>query len=1386
MNNFAKSVLSCALLCVFAPLGSTYAEDTDIYATAQSGSNPNVLIVLDNSANWSAASQGWPGGIKQGQAELNAIRTVAGEQSDRINIGLMMGTATGVLGGYVRYKIRPMSFTNKDALQHLIGLPNCTNSTNLLNGTPDCIYENFNDPSEKVNSVDYSKMMFEVFKYFGGYTNPANARAVPPVAGSPATAADELFGPYRYAGVEPSTDKYAFLRADGTPAVDPVFAEDGSVSVAGLPSNDSNLTNYLTPIGATSCAKNYVILIGNGFPGTDNSSAFGPTKLAELGGDTAQLDLEVISQTDTTVTTETLVDTTACGKYATIAACESDAASRFGTSTDPDYVITYRCTEASTCTGGTTVTTDLGQTLTAPKDSSGAVLGCNYYPDATACSSGIPQIFPDYDLYTCMSSATTCKYWTKTDSTNQSVATTACITDNLNSGCENYGDINYPNYNSFTCDKVDVIPACEKIGKTQSYAWAISATEIYKSGTNFDVTASKAVPDTGTYYSHKIYKSVKTKVLANVSTGDTAQPTNSNINYADEWARFLNRSDLSAADGFQNLTIFTIDVYKDKPDANQTALLMSMATNAGGKYFAAQDEESIKNALRTIMSEIQAVNSVFASSSLPVSVNTQGTYLNQVFMGMFRPDSSGAPRWAGNIKQYKFKYFGSVLRLADANENQAISTTTGFVTPCAVSYWSSDTGSYWDFPSAQAVGDCSAMTSAFPSGSTSIFSDAPDGEVVEKGGAAQRLRGVKSSGGVLTSSSQNYDLCTDPDTPEDTECRKLFTCDPSTCSTTPTLVSFDTSNTELTATALDCVGTCVNDDLINWVRGQDVDDENANSITNEMRPSVHGGVVHSHPAVVDYGDPTDLINPHDVVAYYGSDDGVFHAVRGNQDVTDGTELWSFIAPEHWALQNRLKENGDNSTAFIDFPNSAATIVAPKEYGFDGGISVYQNVSGNTVWIFSAMRRGGRAIYAFDVSTPTSPTLKWRKGCFATPNAHCSSTDWEDIGQTWSEPVVTYISGYNSPVLIFGGGYDTCEDEADTSRCDATTLTRTPARNGSNIWIVNAATGALIRKYSTYFSVPGDVSVLETDSKPGYATYIYATDTGGHVYRIKVGEYNGTTRSGTWSGGATGVSINDPADILIASLSSTANHERKFISGPIVQTDVGFNAVLVGSGDREAPMLEDYACNSGSGGVINQFYMIIDRPTLSPQPAAATVADLVDVTAAGATFNAATFTVTDNTGSLDTTPTRHSSDRGWRFDFKTCEQSVNRPVVVAGVTFFGTNTPSASTEACKINLGKAEGYAVDYQTGNPVMYDTETGNLVNDVSGVRIDRSVPFIGGGMPPSPVAGVVEIDEVNTPFCIGCIDPTSLSTSALEGGKVNVNPVGSRLRSYWYIETD
>ena len=82
--------------------------------------------------------------------------------------------------------------------------------------------------------------------------------------------------------------------------------------------------------------------------------------------------------------------------------------------------------------------------------------------------------------------------------------------------------------------------------------------------------------------------------------------------------------------------------------------MAAVANQGGGTFHSASDADALLKSLLEVFNEIQAVNSVFASASLPVSVNARGTYLNQVYMGMFRPDGDAKPRWRGNLKQYQF------------------------------------------------------------------------------------------------------------------------------------------------------------------------------------------------------------------------------------------------------------------------------------------------------------------------------------------------------------------------------------------------------------------------------------------------------------------------------------------------------------------------------------------------------------------------------------------------------------------------------------------------------------------------------------------------------------------------------------------------------------
>ena len=72
------------LLCLLA--GPAAAEDIDISDSPRSdGGAPNMLFILDNSANWSRQSQKWnpPPRLTQGEAELLAIRNLLGNLKSR-------------------------------------------------------------------------------------------------------------------------------------------------------------------------------------------------------------------------------------------------------------------------------------------------------------------------------------------------------------------------------------------------------------------------------------------------------------------------------------------------------------------------------------------------------------------------------------------------------------------------------------------------------------------------------------------------------------------------------------------------------------------------------------------------------------------------------------------------------------------------------------------------------------------------------------------------------------------------------------------------------------------------------------------------------------------------------------------------------------------------------------------------------------------------------------------------------------------------------------------------------------------------------------------------------------------------------------------------------
>jgi type IV pilus assembly protein PilY1 len=762
-------------------------------------------------------------------------------------------------------------------------------------------------------------------------------------------------------------------------------------------------------------------------------------------------------------------------------------------------------------------------------------------------------------------------------------------------------------------------------------------------------------------------------------------------NYGDEYARFMRQADVSGKEDQQGIithAVAVIDPSQDNVPSEQRfrAYARSVAKWGGGNYYEASKVDQLVKSLRDIFDQIQAVNSVFASASLPVSVNARGTYLNQVYMGMFRPDGEGKPRWVGNLKQYQFTLDPTGdLYLTDAAGQSAINPSTGFFKPSAVSFWTA-ASTFWTNQ---------------PMGTPPSANDLPDGEIVEKGSVAQRLR-------TQYAKSQAE--------------RNVYTC--LGCTTSPVALGSDT--TLFRADKLAVVTGLAEPErtaLIDWVRGAANASDELGPTTDPattVRPSIHGDVLHSGPAVVNYGGSVG------VVVYYGSNDGQLRAINGNKSATGangveaGGEYWSFIAEEFFPKLKRLRDNKPTVELSTTLPGLDT---APRDYFFDGPITVYQKVdSGGTpsrVILYVGMRRGGRTLYAFDVTEPTKPMFLWK--------VSNGTVGMELLGQTWSEARLAKIRGWNNadtPVIILGGGY----------HADAEDYSGAGTAMGNAVYVLDAFTGQLLKAFTTLTdgtaigrSIAAAVTPVDSDSD-GIIDRAYAVDLGGQVFRI---DFESSTGAAT------------PADWTIyklADLSGGTTTGRKFFFAPDAIVTKRFTALMFGSGDREKPLLTSTE---------DHFFQIFDRRSDKGAPSTPTPMTFASLKPMGATSS--------------------TTGDGCYMSLAVGEKVVNAATSIGGYSFFGTNRPSASFSTgttCSANLGVAKSYSM------PLFCIASPGALLS--------------GGGLPPSPVAGIVQVTrdgkEVQVPFVIGAPNPRA---SAIEGSRVRPTVDSPRRRRYWFQET-
>lgn len=459
---------------------------------------------------------------------------------------------------------------------------------------------------------------------------------------------------------------------------------------------------------------------------------------------------------------------------------------------------------------------------------------------------------------------------------------------------------------------------------------------------------------------------------------------------------------------------------------------------------------------------------------------------------------------------------------------------------------------------------------------------------------------------------------------------------------------------------------------INWARGVDVDDENNNDNRTESRSNIFGDPLHSKPVAIDYGNG-------DIRILIGTNAGFLHMFQDKNDTL--SESWAFIPRSLYGILKSLRVNQANR----------------KIYGVDGPISLFiddKNSNGiinddDRVWAFFGQRRGGRNYYGLDISKPDSPKLLWSNPIQG------GRAPFKELGQTWSKPVVTYIklAGFeNKPVLIFAAGYDTNKDN-EYLHSD---------NQGRGIYIVDASTGEKVwsltpeNGFKGVDSIAGDVAVFDANYD-GYIDRLYAADTGGNVWRVDMPEGK------LWT------------HFKLAELSGNgAAQNRRFLNQPMVartvfsrvsrvfyngeqlkvREDIPFDAVLIGSGDRAAPMASD---------VQDQLYMIRDINTVTGKfvngiPEPIKIDHLMDVSSDP--FS----TKLDDIEGFNQLEVELSRFKGWYYNLpKLGEKSLAAATVIGGIAYFTSYTPAVATEAqqCINSSGQGAMYAFHLHYGTKV-------------------------------------------------------------------------------------
>jgi type IV pilus assembly protein PilY1 len=672
-----------------------------------------------------------------------------------------------------------------------------------------------------------------------------------------------------------------------------------------------------------------------------------------------------------------------------------------------------------------------------------------------------------------------------------------------------------------------------------------------------------------------------------------------------------------------------------------------------------------------------------------------GSTLDEVYFSLFEPLHQVA--WPGNVKKYKICSDTNVCDLGeilDANGDPAIGTD-GRILDNAQSFW----------PDPDPAGR-------------------PDGAVVLAGGAGNS---VPVSPNYLTRRVFTYmDLANPPSTTDlvlgkhevkDDDADGILDglTDPSDdvrLQQTKTLLGWPGDPVaSLSATERATLVAELNTH-IQWIRGQDVDDEIPNGITAEDRYSFYDPL---HSSAVAFTMGSDGITPV-VKVIVGTNDGGVRLINGD----NGQEEFIFY-PQ--SMLRRLPTVRTNPAGQHGSGVDGTATVWLNDVNNNG---VIERGDGDFARVFIGQRRGGTEIYSLDLTpkgatgpsaaasiVDIDPVYRWR--------IRGGGVEYPRLGQTWSRPKLATVMLANTPslgdlrattVLLFAGGYDDSQDSGFGIGGVGNAIYMADPLTGKRWLSVSGqdpgGTGDRVVPAEMLFPIPSDLALLDSNGD-GNTDRVLVGDTGGQLWRLDL----------TPADPLTATSIDEKVIAVVGMLGTVSSDQtladqRKFFEPPdLVQVRGGagfssvanYDLVTIVSGNRANPLNPD---------VQDRFYAfrdtVIGPMEDTPLPLSLTGDGIADnfTTLEGALDSPFTpgdlFDVTNVVDPQGTDLANLQNANGFYFDLvDPGEKGLSSPIVLGGTVFFTTYLPEqvVNVAACTLAEGAGVLYGINVLNGTAV-------------------------------------------------------------------------------------